>query len=121
MEVEPDEPDWEQIYARADKVIKAVIQAMPPPIQAEAAGITTVLDKWPAEGLEPDTLGIFQGFEPNCASEAGGPIFIYLGPLHEYCRENDLNFEEEVRITYLHELGHYLGLDEEDLDERGLG
>ena len=30
------------------------------------------------------------------------------------------SFEEEVGITFMHELGHYLGLDEDDLDERGL-
>ena len=27
---------------------------------------------------------------------------------------------EEVRITVLHEIGHFLGLDEDDLEERGL-
>ena len=29
-------------------------------------------------------------------------------------------FRDEVHTTYLHELGHYLGLDEDDLTERGL-
>lgn len=28
---------------------------------------------------------------------------------------------EEVRITYIHEFGHYLGLDESELESRGLG
>ena len=27
---------------------------------------------------------------------------------------------EEVRITYIHEFGHYLGLDESELEARGL-
>ena len=27
---------------------------------------------------------------------------------------------EEVRITYIHEFGHYLGLDESELESRGL-
>jgi predicted Zn-dependent protease with MMP-like domain len=27
---------------------------------------------------------------------------------------------EEVRVTLLHEIGHYLGLDEDDLEARGL-
>ena len=29
-------------------------------------------------------------------------------------------FREEVRLTYLHELGHYLGWDEDELTARGL-
>jgi len=29
-------------------------------------------------------------------------------------------YREEVRVTYLHELGHYLGWDEDDLTARGL-
>ena len=28
-------------------------------------------------------------------------------------------FREEVRITYLHELGHYLGLEEDEIEARG--
>jgi predicted Zn-dependent protease with MMP-like domain len=28
--------------------------------------------------------------------------------------------EEQIRITLLHEIGHHLGLDEEQLDELGL-
>ena len=27
---------------------------------------------------------------------------------------------EEMRITYIHEFGHYLGLDESELESRGL-
>ena len=31
-----------------------------------------------------------------------------------------LEEDEEVRITYIHEFGHYLGLDESELESRGL-
>ena len=33
---------------------------------------------------------------------------------------DEADYKEEVRITYFHELGHYLGLEEDDLEERGL-
>jgi len=36
------------------------------------------------------------------------------------CKEAGTRVDEEVRRTYLHELGHYLGLDEEALAERDL-
>jgi predicted Zn-dependent protease with MMP-like domain len=120
MDAEKRDPNWDELYSRADQAIRAVIESMPPPIKAEAEKLTTVLDKWPAEGLEADTMGIFHGFEANYASETPGPIFLFLGPLHEHCLEHQLDFEKEVRITYLHELGHHLGLDEDELDDRGL-
>ena len=34
--------------------------------------------------------------------------------------EDEEIFCDEVHTTYLHELGHYLGLDEDELTERGL-
>ena len=34
--------------------------------------------------------------------------------------DEDADFEDEVRLTYLHELGHHFGWDEGDLEERGL-
>ena len=39
----------------------------------------------------------------------------------DFAEDDPDTFREEVRITFLHELGHLLGLDEEDLDVRGLG
>lgn len=114
----PDDLPWEDLFERADKTIKATIASLPPPIREQAESIATLLEKWPHD--EDDLLGQFHGFETDHISETLGPLFIFLGPLYEYCREEKLNFEEEVRITYLHELGHHLGLDEDDLEERGL-
>ena len=34
---------------------------------------------------------------------------------------NTIAFEKQVEDTYLHELGHHLGLDEQELRKRGLG
>ena len=34
--------------------------------------------------------------------------------------EKETDYRREVRTTFLHELGHYLGLEEIDLEERGL-
>ena len=65
-------------------------------------------------------LGQFHGFEENHISETLGPIFIFVGPIFELCRDESIPFEDEVRLTYLHELGHFMGLDESDLEDRGL-
>jgi len=114
----PDDLPWEDLFERADKTIKKTIASLPAPIREHAEKVATLLEKWPHD--DPDMLGQFHGFEPDHLSETLGPLFIFIGPIHELCVEENLKFEHEVRITYLHELGHCLGLDEADLEDRGL-
>jgi predicted Zn-dependent protease with MMP-like domain len=45
---------------------------------------------------------------------------LYLENILELSEGDVEFFREDVRDTFLHELGHYLGLDEDDLTERGL-
>lgn len=45
-------------------------------------------------------------------------IAVYMHPLLEHCADAD-EIVEQVRITVLHELGHHLGFDEDDLDALG--
>ena len=76
------------------------------------------------DGIDPDLLGLFVG--PNCAEgvESGDPlppeILLFLENLWDYAEGDEELFREEVRVTYYHELGHYLGLEEGDLEDRGL-
>ena len=78
-----------------------------------------------SEGIESDVLGLFVGptlaeLENNTAGEAPH-ILLYLENIWEEAGKDVLIFEDEVEITLLHELGHYLNWDEEDLESRGLG
>ena len=76
------------------------------------------------DGIDPDLLGLFVG--PNCAEgvESGDPlppeILLFLENLWDYAEGDEELFREEVRVTYFHELGHYIGLEEGDLEDRGL-
>ncbi len=74
--------------------------------------------------LDDDLLGLFEG----CSRMDGLPetpldlprVRLFLDNLWDYA-EGDLNvFRDELRITLLHELGHYLGLDEDQVAELGL-
>lgn len=47
-------------------------------------------------------------------------IVIYQQPHERYCR-NEEEIVEQVRQTVLHEIGHYLGIDEDRLHELGIG
>ena len=58
------------------------------------------------------------------SSRAGSPepprIFLYTANLWDYAEEDVEAFRDEVRLTYLHELGHFLGWDEDQIAARGL-
>jgi predicted Zn-dependent protease with MMP-like domain len=76
-----------------------------------------------AEGFPDDILGLFDG--PAHGEEPGeNPmpprIILYLENLWDYAEADAAAFREEVRLTYLHELGHYLGWDEDEVAARGL-
>ena len=45
-------------------------------------------------------------------------IAVYMHPLLDVVR-SERELVEQVRITVLHELGHHLGFDEDDLEELG--
>ena len=76
-----------------------------------------------ADGIEPDTLGLFTG--AKFAEEGNVPlpsqIVLFLENIWDVAEGSEEVFREEVRTTFLHELGHYLGLDEDELTGRGLG
>ena len=46
-------------------------------------------------------------------------IYLFRGPLTEDFPERD-ELVEEIRVTLFHELGHLIGLDEDDMEARGL-
>ncbi len=111
-----------QVAALAE--VDAVQRALPRPLRAKALQIPVVLEGQPApalinDGLEPDVLGLYVG-EDYADADAGvenvpAQIFLYLFNIWAYARRDPEDFRHEVRITYLHELGHFLGLDEDDL------
>jgi predicted Zn-dependent protease with MMP-like domain len=76
------------------------------------------------DGLSPDILGLFIG-EPHTHEEDGRgglppQIMLFLANLWDFAEADEDIYREEVHTTFMHELGHYLGLDEDDLEERGL-
>ena len=82
-----------------------------------------------AENLSPQILGLFQGTpatEPGASPTMGSEprtgldrILLFKGNLEKVARSHE-ELVEQIQITVKHEIGHYLGLDEEDLDRLGL-
>jgi predicted Zn-dependent protease with MMP-like domain len=113
----------------AEETVAATLRRLPPAIREIAARVPVVHHDWPSEAIlgdefEPDILGMFVG-SPYGAPTGENPvvaphILLFLENLWDYAEEDRAIFREEVRLTYLHELGHYLGWDEDEVAARGL-
>lgn len=114
----------------ATGTVAAVQRALPPDLRALALAVPVSCEPAPgadllADGCESDLLGLFVG-PAHAEAQAPGfadvppQILLFLENLWDYAGHDVEIFREEVRLTYLHELGHYLGWDEDDLARRGL-
>ncbi len=126
--------NWNALCRRAEAEVARVRAALPPEVAEHAAELPVVYERRPSrdmldEGIEPDLLGLFVGpnlREISADMDAGGgdclpsEILLFVENLWDYAEADPGAFLEEVRVTYLHELGHYLGLDEDDLADRDL-
>lgn len=76
------------------------------------------------DGLDDDLLGLFVGEAfpdiGNSLMPMPAQIFLFLENIWDFSEGEKRVYCREVRKTYLHELGHYLGLDEDALWERGM-
>jgi predicted Zn-dependent protease with MMP-like domain len=74
--------------------------------------------------LTPDLLGLFVGRHifaqlPTAVPGAPGAIYLFRKNLLRACADRE-ELAREVRITVQHEVGHLLGLDEDELEDWGL-
>ena len=72
--------------------------------------------------MDRDTLGLFTGstFAEQGQEELPPQIILYLDNIWEDAVGDVAEFRFQVRQTLLHEMGHYLGLEEVDLEKRNL-
>jgi predicted Zn-dependent protease with MMP-like domain len=114
-----------RLVRMASDVVAGTQRELPADIREAAKGVPVRFEDSPgpdllAEGFEADILGLFSG-APHGSMEVDPPqICLYMANLWDFAGEDESAFREEVRLTYLHELGHYLGWDEDQLEARGL-
>lgn len=111
-----------------DRWIQEALAELPPRFAALANEVSIVVEEEPSVDIlkdlelesEDDLLGLYQGvpidetsfFQP--AGELPARISIYRGPILRLCRTK-AEVIHEVRDTVVHELGHHVGLDDEEM------
>jgi predicted Zn-dependent protease with MMP-like domain len=107
--------------------VQATLAGLPAPLREQAEKLPVTFERTPnpgfqADGIAPDTLGLFVGPDFTAENDVPMPpqIILFLENIRDFAEGDEKTFRDEVATTLLHELGHYLGLDENDLTDRGL-
>jgi predicted Zn-dependent protease with MMP-like domain len=100
--------------------VERALASMPPQLAEAIRNVEiSVEDEHPED---PDLFGLYEGVPlPERGDWAGSlpdRIRIFRLPLEETF-DDPAELEEEIRITVLHELAHYFGIDEDRLAELG--
>jgi predicted Zn-dependent protease with MMP-like domain len=98
---------------RFEHHVQAALDELPPRIAEGLENIAIVVEEEHPE--DPDLFGLWEAHEylPD-------KITIFERPLTAAFPEPS-RLEAEIRITVLHELAHYFGLDEAEIEELGYG
>lgn len=115
-----------------DKVVEDALARLPEPVRAKLKDVPILVSDLPkAEELAGDpplsplSLGLFRGnavgersvFDPW--SELPAEILLFKKNIERYANDRE-ELVEEIEQTLLHEIGHFVGWDEDDLRKRGL-
>lgn len=119
--------------AEFDRIVANAIENIPSEIKQYLKNIVISVKKRPSRqmiremGIPPGEcpLGLFQGV-PMIDRLATTPplypdmIYLFQEPLEEMCETRE-ELAEEIEITVVHEVAHYVGMTEERLEELGYG
>jgi predicted Zn-dependent protease with MMP-like domain len=94
--------------------VRQALDALPPDLARGLENVAVVVEDQNLR--EPDLLGLFEE-----APYMPAKVTIYRRPLEADFGHDPNLLEHEIRVTVLHELAHYFGIDEERLAELGYG
>ncbi len=119
-----------------DEIVEKVLEGLPEEIAERMEDVAVIIEDEPSEdvleemGLPlneiSDLCGLHRGVSlPDRALGEHGvlpnQILIFRGPIKRLAGRNSKELNEQIHITVLHEIGHLLGLTEEELEELGYG
>ncbi len=117
-----------------DAIVDTALAKVPADIRAALDNLSVQIEDFPSEDelcsvtppLSPLILGLFRGTPRGATSvfdpgDAGPDVVVLYQRCLELASHSRDELEDEIAITLIHEIGHYLGLSEEELIERGVG
>ena len=112
------------------RLVRQAYGEIPADVLNALDNVDVAVEEWPGpdeEDLingEGSLFGIYSGV-PLTEREGGGlmypdRIIIYRQPILRSCSSRT-EAEREIKVTLWHEIGHYLGMSEDDLHRMGYG
>lgn len=110
------------------KIVEDALDSLPREFRSRIRNVAVLVEDAPsnqpfpgAGGPERLVLGVFHGVPTTRKSVfdlPSGPdyIVLYQRNIEAVCR-NEAEIGEQIRLTVLHELGHYFGMDESKLKD----
>ena len=108
---------------------EAALAELPEELAARLENVPIVLEPRPsagvvADGFDPRALGLFEGADDRGQRSheldvRPTRIVLFYANLLAICPD-DGTLQEQIGITILHEVGHFFGLDEDEVDALGL-
>ena len=103
-----------------EEQVDAALADLPPEFARALENVAVVIEDQNPD--EPDLFGSYDGLGPGRDHAGALPdrIVIYRRPL-ERAFSDPGELRREIRVTVLHEVGHFFGLDENRIDDLGYG
>ena len=115
-----------------DLLVERSLLELPPRVRERLQELPVLVEPLPSleiltseqPPLPPDLLGLFVGRDllerrHDDLPGAPGAIYLFRRNLLRSCADRE-ELAREIRVTVQHEVGHFLGLDEDDLEQWGL-
>jgi predicted Zn-dependent protease with MMP-like domain len=97
-----------------EEQVTQALDGLPADIARALENVAVVVEEENAQ--DPGLLGLFEE-----APYMPAKVTVYRRPLEEDFGHDPALLHQEIRITVLHELAHYFGIDEDRLAELGYG
>ena len=97
---------------RFEEHVRRALDALPADLARRLDNVAVVVEE--ENRADRDLYGLFEE-DPYLPAK----VTIYRRPLVEDFGDDPAELEHEIRVTVLHELAHYFGIDEERLAELG--
>jgi len=112
---------------RFHQLVLSALQHLPEEFRQKLENVEVVVEDWPLGGKEKrrrggkgdSLLGLYHGYPLKERGSWYGNVLpdrivIYQGPIERACRD-EREIRGLVREVVLHEIGHYFGLEEDEL------
>ncbi|MBC9957593.1 metallopeptidase family protein [Yimella sp. cx-51] len=112
-----------------EDVVADALDEIPQELLDRLDNVVFLIEDEPTDEQRPphgDLLGLYVGIplperlDSYHYGSMPDRIYLFQGPLTRHSRDRD-NLVEQIRVTTLHEIGHYFGIDDDRLHELGWG